>query len=90
MKRIAALAAALTLLPALLAGPVSAVSDKGYNIGAKQPLTATQVKPTVSRASPVTITGRRPVLSDSAPASGEMIIGMPKNGSSRRPVDTGE
>jgi len=43
MKRIAALAAALTLLPALLAGPVSAVSDKGYNIGAKQPLTATQV-----------------------------------------------
>src|SRR4029078_7428655 len=42
MKRIAALAAALTLLPALLAGPVSAVSDKGYNIGAKQPLTAPQ------------------------------------------------
>ncbi len=34
--------------------------------------------------------GRRPILSESAPASGETIIGVPKKGSSRNPVETGE
>jgi hypothetical protein len=68
----------------------SRASVSSTQLVASVPLTATQVKPAVSRASPVTMTGRRPVLSDRAPASGEMIIGMPKNGSSRRPVDTGE
>ena len=34
--------------------------------------------------------GRRPIRSESAPARGETIIGVPKNGSSRNPVETGE
>ena len=68
----------------------SSASVSSTQLVVSEPLTATQAKPTVSRASPVTITGRRPVLSDRAPASGEMIIGIPKKGSSRRPVDTGE
>lgn len=32
----------------------------------------------------------RPTRSDSAPASGETIIGVVKNGSSRNPVPSGE
>lgn len=34
--------------------------------------------------------GRRPIRSDSAPAIGETIIGVAKNGSSRTPVEIGE
>ena len=51
----------------------SSASVSSTQLVFSEPLTATQVKPAVSRASPVTITGRRPVLSDRAPASGEMI-----------------
>ena len=34
--------------------------------------------------------GRRPIRSESAPASGETIIGVAKNGSRRSPVPSGE
>ncbi len=34
--------------------------------------------------------GRRPIRSESAPAIGETSIGVPKKGSSRSPVETGE
>ena len=34
--------------------------------------------------------GRRPIRSESAPASGETTIGVPKNGRSRRPAAIGE
>ena len=52
--------------------------------------TATQANPAACRVSPMTMTGRRPMRSESAPASGEMNIGVAKNGSSRTPAQTGE
>lgn len=55
-----------------------------------EPRAATQVKPSACRVRPVTITGRRPMRSETAPASGETSIGVAKNGSRRAPAATGE
>lgn len=43
MKRLVGLVAVLSLLAVALVAPVSAVSDRGYNVGSAQPLTAAQV-----------------------------------------------
>jgi hypothetical protein len=61
----------------------SSASVSSIQLVVSEPLSATRVKPPLSRASPVTIQGRRPVLSESAPASGEMTIGIAKNGGNR-------
>ena len=55
-----------------------------------EPRAATHVKPSACRARPVTRIGLRPILSEIAPANGEMTIGVAKNGSSRSPVEIGE
>jgi len=55
-----------------------------------EPLMATQTSPAVCKKSPVAITGRRPMRSETAPAIGEMNIGVAKKGSSRTPAETGE
>jgi hypothetical protein len=53
-------------------------------------LAATQANPAACMKSPLTITGRRPTRSETAPATGEMSIGVAKKGSSRTPAATGE
>jgi len=55
-----------------------------------EPLMAAQASPAVSKKSPVTMTGRRPMRSETAPAIGEMNMGVAKKGSSRTPAETGE
>jgi hypothetical protein len=56
----------------------------------REPLRATQASPAVCRKSPVAMTGRRPTRSETAPAIGEMSIGVAKKGSRRTPAETGE
>ncbi len=53
-------------------------------------VTATQTNPAACSSSPVTITDRRPIRSDSAPATGEISIGVTSQGSRRSPVTSGE
>jgi len=59
-------------------------------LASSDPRAATQAKPSACSARPVTMIGRRPIRSDSAPANGETTIGVPKNGKSRSPVEIGE
>ena len=55
-----------------------------------EPRAATHAKPSACRARPVTMIGLRPIRSETAPANGEMSIGVAKNGSSRSPAEIGE
>jgi hypothetical protein len=55
-----------------------------------EPAMATQANPAVCKKSPVAMTGRRPMRSETAPAIGEMNIGVAKKGSRRTPAETGE
>ena len=68
----------------------SSASMSSIQLVASEPRAATQVKPSVCSVRPVTITGRRPMRSETAPATGETSIGVAKNGSRRTPVETGE
>ena len=45
-----------------------------------EPLKATQANPAVCRKRPVAMSGRRPMRSETAPAMGEMNIGVAKRG----------
>ena len=68
----------------------SSATVSSTQLALREPRAATQMKPSACRVSPRTMIGRRPMRSESAPASGEMNIGVAKNGSSRSPVATGE
>src|SRR5215813_4437051 len=48
-----------------------------------EPVMAAQASPAVSMNSPVAMTGRRPMRSETAPAIGEMSMGVAKKGSRR-------
>ena len=50
---------------------------------------ATQPSPAACRASPAAISGRVPIRSATAPASGAISIGVAVHGSSRSPVASG-
>jgi hypothetical protein len=72
-------------MPAIRSATVSSIQ-----LVASEPLIATQANPPVSRKSPVAMTFRGPMRSATAPAIGEMNIGVAKNGSRCTPVASGE
>ena len=67
----------------------SSARSSSTQLVASEPRAATQAYPAVCSSRPRTMTGRRPMRSETRPAMGEMTMGVAKNGSSRTPEETG-
>jgi hypothetical protein len=69
---------------------ISRAMSSSTQLVESDPRMAAQASPAVSKKSPVAMTGRRPMRSETAPAMGEMTMGVAKKGSRRTPAETGE